>query len=125
MPTLPYLNYCSFAIIVVLKSRNDSYFQLPYILIVPRGFISLFPRMCTMYFDQVHPLYFLNLLPSSPFQTVFSRFHYDSFIYMYAYFHPAHHPVLSPFPLSPSRDPPRQLYLYVHITIIVLGLGSA
>jgi hypothetical protein len=71
-----------------------------------RHFIVIIPLMCTVYFEQVHSLYY-NPTLSSTFQTVFGGFQYAIFMCVcVTYFDPLHSQVCSPFPPPPSADTP-------------------
>jgi hypothetical protein len=136
------------ALLICLHVFENSFiiFLNYHISIIQRGFVVGIPYMFAVYFEQVHPLYYIyTLLPL--FQTLFGAFHcaiylstyiinhtnvilhtYNtSYIYI-SYFNPLHLSVSLPFPNPPSIDGPwTTLFSYlcpVIIIIIILGLVS-
>jgi hypothetical protein len=89
------------------------------------GFNVKIPLMCRVYFEQIHPLYYVPLVSSLPNSTsVFDGFHYAIFIHIYVWrtYFVLYHPVPSLFllcpPLIPPDSPPFTLafhYYYYYI----------
>lgn len=99
----------------------------------------IIPSMYTVYFEQIHPLRYIFILPLPLFQTAFGGFHYAVITHTHthrcvAYFNPLYPSVFFPFTFPISADPLLHTVPLLHscliiiiiiiIVIIILGFKS-